>query len=849
VTFSVPPMGGDTDVAEQWIYTCEYKVYVTIDLSTINEPTPCACGLALSAPPKHAIGNVQTEYQTQVPNATIVIYDERRNKVLGELGEFEFQPNAATKALLEMGAKTGDFMGAVAGFSGVVQAFPNKPALLDNTKPGQENNVAALCFTVIQRFRSSYQWPEPPFPTLHTPPNIYKSDCIPYVRENPHSYKRHEQQAGATTLWFREFLVFANTDTSKGGFNPRNRYITSYYVNSACTVTAGYVSFDRHFVSAMQRTAEAYGVFQWRRDYTDVYVVGGVPADFTQATNFFADGYYTIVWRQPYSVDEGGTQAFRPGVLAANLIGVEHADDPNSKGGNFKLCDSVPELWKTCAGGTAGCAAQNPTQLDNDPKTWVWPTAKAGQDPALKQQLDALKCAPAFTRCATDVTWLGFQNYGLAARDFSKRPTAHLLTGPRQFFCGQVRDVLFDTLKFKPHTVGKAIRRRRKRALLAPAEHQNHADFDFAGARKRGTTVLETMQDPIAEALPSVQDTTLRPAVGSTDADGTNSANAGDHPLALFPEQYTVPMSVREEDRSCGSEYGRGTVDTSGCVAKALSEAPPCIKGQLGCSCRTIAQRTKCDAPLECVDSFCMKPQCAAGTPGCPCAAGNACEAGAVCGADARCYADDAACPEGDAGCMCKVGADGAETCNGALQCVAGACADVSGTCADGTRGCQCAAGGACTDGAAFECQPELNVCVSKAFCERGAGGCKCARGDRCAAGFECVASQGKRCAQPKCPPGERGCPCDAAGGCSAPNYKCVALTVSGSQSACLAEVVCGDQSKRCENYCGAKNVKYCPACDHELPECHVDVASAPAARAASLALLLVAALLAALLH
>jgi len=312
----------------------------------------------------------------------------------------------------------------------------------------------------------------------------------------------------------------------------------------------------------------------------------------------------------------------------------------------------------------------------------------------------------------------------------------------------------------------------------------------------------------------------------------------GDHPLELFKEAYSAPVSVKPEDSSCGAGY-KGTTLDDYCQANPIGQRPPCLPGQRGCSCRSFGVASqKCDFGLECTDAgFCARSTCPAGTPGCKCNNG-ACDAGTSCSSsDNICYYNTDS--NGQLGGSCS----GTQACAGGASCVSGVCLIPSTSSpVAGTAGAICNNQLKCNSGD-LVCDTNLNMCVKDSVCSVGSGGCTCNKG-RCAFGFECKANG--QCGAQSCEAGTIGCPCAAGDSCSNAKLQCLSLRIDGSEKACLGTVSCSaNQVPRCKSYCGANNVRTCPLCDYILPTCFT---SAAVPVAVSSSLLILAALLALLL-
>lgn len=849
------------EVQEKWIYDCEFQVCAQTEMFLIEAPTPCACGMKWAMPLSGNVnGPVDRAYDVSLHSARSVVYHRRTRQEIMTLEEYNFVPNGKTTQMLRQLSDTeglANWTTAFAGFSGFVEPF-DRPALLDTNVPGQEDHVPALCFTVLQSYQSDYKWPEPPFPNLHSPPNVYMTDCAPF---NPD---------GATTpfIHFRDIYLFSDEST---GPNRVHRYLTSYYRNSLCQPEAGYVTIEREFTSFLRR-AEKPGCFRWSRRYIRNWLIGGVPWDFGTMDYYYEHGDRNVTYWQGYSRQEVTCEVDplygvdvtcspnqdvhnRP-VLHNALLGLElTGEQAGSVGPLTKLCDAVPAEWGTCSIlADNNCGKTNYAEATfNADQQIRWPLPSPGVSNPV---IDVLDCPGVFELCESDETYMCYQNFGVTDRDFTKSQNSWLVTGERILFCGIVQDSALDALKAAPVHDGQVEpnfnlqdqRRKRHSGAQFSALHNDPSSPNFHDElaprrakrdqtvprtfiRKRG--VLEETEpfvdDPPASGIPQQQPGVSQFATGSADPDGLP---AGDHPVQLFPETYTLPVSMDPADTACGTYPG--DYITSGCGAKQYNGFPPCIEGQLGCSCRNSPGRPQCDLPYECRGGgFCVKPQCPLGAPGCRCNAG-ACDGDHVlCNSTIdRCYYEVSICPPGQPGCPCARAADGVyDSCEAStgFVCMDGVCKNPDRVaCTDGTGGCVCS--GTTCQQSRHACSA-FGECVSAAFCEAGSPGCTCASGGRCST--EMVCDEGmNHCVQPECPAGDEGCPCKSDCGCNKPGYACEFLFDSATadqspcdadaDSACLADVKCDRPSvERCVNYCGSDaNVRRCPPCEYEVPQC-----------------------------
>jgi hypothetical protein len=390
------------------------------------------------------------------------------------------------------------------------------------------------------------------------------------------------------------------------------------------------------------------------------------------------------------------------------------------------------------------------------------------------------------------------------------------------FFIIAIVQVVFDVLTFHGVQPG--------REPLPPAEKRAiHDDIEALGLvyddeaegfvhflHKRGhNAISKPHKRALADALrnqvatpPNEANYDMRVGAGSTDNFGADSANAGDHPLSLFPETFTAPINI--DPQAEAPEIVEAQVTTG-------SERPTCNRGSIGCSCRLSG--AACDVGLKCDSNLkCMMENCMPGAPGCPCRNG-ACETGNTCSGNV-CVVKST-CELGTAGCEC----DAQNKCgDGKSSCRDGFCV-IDATCTSGQPGCACAiTGDACSSG--FACNPLINVCLAPR-CKDGTPGCRCHGDNTCAQGFKC--GDNRICSQLACPVGEPGCSCTDKDACLAVGFKCIAYQQTGDKR-CVAEptTTCGDQTKRCVAQCGVGNVKLCPRCDNGLVLCLRGVSKNP---------------------
>lgn len=866
------------EVQEKWIYDCEFQVCSQVNLFPINGYTPCACGLTWAMPKKrNDNGPIAAAFDISLHSARAVVYNRVTRREVEVMSEWQFQANAKTTDWLRQIAGADGLKNwtmAVAGFSGTIESFTPPPSLNTNT-PGQEDHVPALCFTVLQSYQSDYKWPEPAFPNLHSAPNVYMTDCTPfnptqgqtpfiYFRDmylfsddsaqgsNPiHRYltsyyrnSRCDPVAGYFTIE-REFTSFLRRAEKPGCFRWSRRYIRNWLIGG---VPWTFGTVDYYYANGFRNVTYWQG-YTRKEQTCEVHELYGVDVTCTPSNDLH-------------------NSAPEKGVLFNALKGTTMTSiQAESAGPLTKVCTTVPAAWETCtigsaATGTCGSNAFTASNFKID-GVYRWPLPSPGVSQA---GIDGqFVCDEGvFELCDSDETYMCYQNFGGTDRDFTKGLDSWLVTGERQLFCGIVQDSALDVLKLAPVHQGEikpvfnlAAQKRRKRHQrefvsemhdpssplfhdeLAPLSKRNGpAPRTFI--RKRGV-LQETpafVGDPPASGIPQQQPGVTQFSAGSANADGLPG---GDHPVNLFPETYALPVSMDPTDTACGSYPG--DFITKGCGAKEYNGFPPCIEGTLGCNCRQSSGRPACDLPYVCrgggsSGGFCVKPPCVAGTPGCACVNGACDDApNVLCNATIdRCYFDVSKCPVGTPGCPCAESTEQAgvfDRCQGgsAFVCAEGVCKNTDRVnCNAGSGGCMCDSTDPKCDQTHHECS-EYGECISSSFCEMGAPGCTCASGGRCSTEMTCDAGMNV-CVQPECKRGDKGCPCRDDCKCNDNGYSCEFLFEStggaetpcdtGAESACLAILKCDRPSaERCINYCGGEaNVRRCPPCEFELPQC-----------------------------
>ena len=182
---------------------------------------------------------------------------------------------------------------------------------------------------------------------------------------------------------------------------------------------------------------------------------------------------------------------------------------------------------------------------------------------------------------------------------------------------------------------------------------------------------------------------------GTTDARGANGGTSDARAVGG-----TVADSGGRPDGNAGGEPGdaRAACETG---AKCDAAPPPCVPGDLGCSCADGA----CTGG-ECVGGTCI--DCSRGAEGCRCMNNAACDAGQAC-REGVC----APCPAGERDCPCL----GGDQCADTLVCLEGVCS--ADACPEGTDGCPCTGGVTCVtddlvcggDGLCRPCSNDMEGC------------------------------------------------------------------------------------------------------------------------------------------
>ena len=434
--------------------------------------------------------------------------------------------------------------------------------------------------------------------------------------------------------------------------------------------------------------------------------------------------------------------------------------------------------------------------------------------------------------------------------NFNKKPDSILIMGKMNAACNSVpyAEVVFDILTFHGVQPGREpVAPNEKRSVLSGDHMASYGliyDEEAEGLvhflHPRGHAVIsQPHKRALADVLrnqvatpPNEENYDMRFAAGSTDGYGQDSANAGDHPLTLFPELFTAPISIDPQ------------ADAPAIVAADVttgSKVPACNRGSIGCSCRLSG--LTCDIALKCdTNNKCMMENCKPGAAGCPCKNGNTCEGSNECAAG-FCKIKSA-CAIGTAGCECAA----KSTCTDGLSaCADGFCILKDG-CTAGAPGCACTETGSLPCNSGFMCNAVSNVCLAPR-CTSGSPGCRCNPDASCSTGFQCNKAT-NLCAQLGCPTGEAGCSCTEKKECLNPGFKCVAYTTSGDNRCVAGQSVlcclkkceflcsiliiilfseptadCNDQTARCIMTCGnAGNVRVCPRCTNGAILCKASV-------------------------
>lgn len=802
-------------------YQCTFNVMVEVALTVISKPSNCGCAFHITMvnprPARVVTANVINAHvanNVTVGPFQLVVWDYVANRVVETVPEFTLMNDAATTQAIAAQVQAGnteDFTTLTAGFAGQVTHYPMLPASLDLNNLANQNNVPALMFSVTQTYNDIKTWTPPLVPSLSDTPNAYQSQCMPFWPATPFCYNSNGKRQstpgmpnaacnGATpTVWFKRFYLFPKVSTvaSNQGVVYAARQITSFYNGDTCRMAQGLFSIDSEFTTNLKATDQganlALGTWAWNRIFQDgmsgasygTQYVLGVPGQFSGINQVWDKGYSQITWNSPTGFTAGTT-----GSVSTQLV-------PDG------ICQQFSP---------SGAAALN---------------NKYGENALTYKMQAGIKCAPfdsvissptCGTQTTPDKSLMAFLNDGQVL-NFNKMPDSTLIVGKQTSGCNTqpYATVVFDTLLFTgvPAGVEPISPEATKRSALF-ANDFNHRgliyDEELEGLvhafSERGQAILaHPSKRDLAAALvnqvatpPDTNNYDMRAGAGSTDNFGQDSANAGDHPLQLFPETFTAPINIDPQQNT--SSIVVADVTTG-------SGIPLCNSGSIGCTCR--AAGLLCDIGLTCdATNHCFMSGCTPGSAGCPCNNG-ACAAGTTC-TNSICVVA-ASCTVGTAGCQCNTDT----TCSDSSSCVEGFCT-LSGSCAAGDPGCSCGldAMQSCNGGA--QCNTLLDVCLAPR-CKTGSPGCRCNFDGSCDTGFQCQSSG--VCAQLECPVGDPGCSCTNTMTCNAVGFQCIAYSQNGDYR-CVAtpQPGCGDQTARCVQQCGANNVAICPRCDNGLILC-----------------------------
>lgn len=386
--------------------------------------------------------------------------------------------------------------------------------------------------------------------------------------------------------------------------------------------------------------------------------------------------------------------------------------------------------------------------------------------------------------------------------NFNKKPDSILIMGKMNSACNSqpYAEVVFDVLTFHGVQPGREpLPPNEKRSVLEGDHLASYGliyDEDAEGLvhflHPRGHKVIsQPHKRALADALrnqvatpPNEENYDMRMAAGSTDGYGGDTANAGDHPLTLFPELFTAPINI--DPQADAPAIVTADVTTG-------STIPTCNRGSIGCSCRLSG--LDCDIGLKCDSTNkCMMESCKPGAAGCPCKNGNQCDGNNECGAGNVCRVKSS-CAIGTAGCECAT-INKVNTCTDKSTCKDGLCL-LEGSCAVGSPGCACdeTAPVAQSCSAGFQCNALTNTCLAPR-CKDGSPGCRCHSDLTCDTGFQCNRESGV-CSQLLCPVGDAGCSCTEKKTCNNVGFKCVAYTQTGDNR-CVAGQCCERSQGEC---------------------------------------------------
>jgi hypothetical protein len=811
------------------VYSCTFTVYTEVALTVISKPSNCGCAFHISTvnprPARVVTANVLSAQLTN--NVTVgpfqlVVWDYVANRVVETVPDFQLVQDAATTAAIAAQVAAGnteDFTTVTAGFAGQVAHYPMLPESLDQNNIANANNVPALEFTVTQVYSDIKTWTPPLQPSMSDTPNAYQSQCVPFWPQTPFCYNSNgkKRQTGAPTdpghpnqacagpaptVWFKRFFLFPKTSQlpATGGITYAARSIISFYSGDTCRRATGMFSIDSEFVSTLKATDMganlALGTWSWDRQFKDgmngaaftTQYILGVPGSFSGITDVWDKGYSSITWESPTGFTAGVAGSDSTTIVTAGIcssFNPSAAPAVNTKYGESAL------TYKFQSG--IDCAP-----LDNP-----------------------IRDATCGTATVPDKSLMAFLNDGQIL-NFNKMPDSTLIMGKQTSACNTqpYTTVAFDVLLFTgvPAGVEPISPTSTKRSVADKNFHYRGMIYDeelealVHYLSPRGQLVLaQPHKRDLASALlaqvatpPNANNYDMRVGAGSTDGFGQDSANAGDHPLQLFPETFTAPINIDPQ---------ADTPNVTVADVTTGSGIPICNAGSIGCSCRPSG--LDCDIGLTCDSTnTCFISGCQVGAAGCPCNNG-ACSGSSVCTATGNGTSTctvASTCTIGTAGCQCAVN-NNAATCTDSSSCVDGFCVSQSG-CTMGEPGCSCGIDAGMSCGGGSVCNALLDLCLAPR-CADGSPGCRCNSDGSCNTGFECLTSTGV-CAQLSCPSGNPGCSCNADKSCNAPGFNCVAYAQNGDYR-CVAVPApnCGDQTARCEKFCGTNNVATCPRCDN----------------------------------
>jgi hypothetical protein len=830
VTYTTPD-GKPCAMSTDCVYECKFTVYSEVALRTISKPTECGCAFHINIvkprPNTRVVAN--TKYTQQAQSVTIgdfqlVVWDYMANRVVEKVEGFTLLRNQQTKnaiAAQVQAGMTSDFTSLTAGFAGEVTRFEALPKSLNLNFKENEFHVPALQFEVTQTYTDTKTWEPPAKPDLEKMPNAWQSQCVPYWKDKPYCYNDKKRQinkaCGSTPnqVWMKKFFLFPKESqlSQTQGKTYAARMITSFYKAADCRVKNGFFSVDSEFTQQLEETDGglnlAIGTWAWKRVFIDEesgakfgtsYVLG-VPSVFSSIQEVWDKGYSTISWFAPNGFD-----------------------------GQHELVSQVCSQFTP-----AGPATTNSKYGETH-------RAFSGVQAGIKcaPHDDAVKNNNCGRQNTPDRSLMAFINEGQIL-NFNKNEDSILVIGKTTAGCqsAPIAEALFDVLQFHGVIAGQEpITRNEKReltddihslGLVYDEEHNAFRHFLHPGAhemlfaqrRKRAIDVLDALTSSVATP-PNEADFDMRVATGSVDKNGGNNADAGDHPIELFPETFSAPVNIDPKANAAV------VVDASSTTG---SRPPPCNKGSIGCGCRTTGANP-CDMGLLCAsNNKCMMKECKPGQQGCPCDGANGCQAGLAC--LGQVCALKSTCTVGKAGCEC----DATAACSDASTCTDGICL-LKGSCASGSAGCTCSADPVAIEqkakdgelfcAAGLECDRFMGACLAPR-CKSGEPGCRCKGDKSCEGGFQCDTSVNV-CATFQCPVGDPGCQCLTGNKCNKVAFKCEPFTTAGDNRCVSTGDSCADDgltaTQRCVNACGAGNILRCPPCQNGKIVCKEESAA-----------------------